>query len=430
MRAAFYECDVTPPLGGYMPGYGKKILANDVHERLYSRAAVMEKDGESFAIVAIDTCYVPEEMHKIVTDRIYEYTKMEPERVCITSTHTHRGAPITDSPNIDCFADDAYKDVFFRLTADAVILAYKRLEEVSVKFGVTQVEELSFNRNFVFDDGVARTNFRRPGRVRPLGGTDPDLSVITFEKDGKPIGAIVNYACHLDCTGGVDGYSGDYASVMEKELQKKFGNEFVSLFVPGTCGDINHIDVRRIDRDGSMPQKWHREMGRILSSAALEIMNNSAQAEGKIAVSKEILRIERRLATAEDVNEKLKKILDNGDSGMRVRGLMYYATVNTLQYSDLYVQVIRIGDICIYALPGEVYVKFGLDIKKNSPFPYNIVIENSNSYCGYIPTKEAFEPQNDIYEATLCFHSCHIPEAGEMMVEKALKMSEKLRKEQ
>jgi len=26
MRAAFYECDVTPPLGGYMPGYGRNKL--------------------------------------------------------------------------------------------------------------------------------------------------------------------------------------------------------------------------------------------------------------------------------------------------------------------------------------------------------------------------------------------------------------------
>jgi len=49
-------------------------------------------------------------------------------------------------------------------------------------------------------------------------------------------------------------------------------------------------------------------------------------------------------------------------------------------------------------------------------------VENCNSYCGYVPTKRAFESDCDLYETTLCHHSCLVPEAGGMMVEKLLSM--------
>lgn len=429
MRAAFYECDVTPPLGGYMRGYGKKRIALDVKNRLYARAAVVENNGEIIAIVAIDTVNILKGMHKIVTDRIYEYTGIEPSRVCITSTHTHTGAPIFDNPEIDCYSDKAYTDVFLRLTADAVILAYKRLEEVTVKFGVAPVEGIAFNRNFIFEDGVARTNFRRPGRVRPFGGTDPDLSVVTFEKDGDPVGSIINFSCHSDCTGFGDAYSGDYTSAMEDELKKAYGQKFVSLFALAPCGDINHIDVERTDREGTMPKNWHREMGKILSSAALDIMKKSVPIDGSVAVKKETIRLKRRVADDDYINDRLRKIQESGDGIMRIRSLLNYRSMNTEEYSELYLQVIKIGDLCLHILPGEIYVKFALDIKKNSTFPHNVVIENANSPCGYIPTKDAFDSKHDIYGTMPTPLGGYMPEAGDMMVEKILKMSEELRKE-
>ena len=65
MRAAFYECDVTPPLGGYMSGHYRKDLAEDVIDKLYAKALVVESDGELVAIVTVDTLIVPEEMREI-----------------------------------------------------------------------------------------------------------------------------------------------------------------------------------------------------------------------------------------------------------------------------------------------------------------------------------------------------------------------------
>ena len=60
-------------------------------ERLYAKAVVVESEGELAAIVAVDTCIIPAEMHEIVTKRIHDYTGIEPGLVCIHSNHTHKG---------------------------------------------------------------------------------------------------------------------------------------------------------------------------------------------------------------------------------------------------------------------------------------------------------------------------------------------------
>ena len=74
MRAAFYESDVTPPLGGYMWGHYREKRATEVHERLHAKAVVIEEGDGLAAIVVIDSCAIPEGMREAVTARITEYT--------------------------------------------------------------------------------------------------------------------------------------------------------------------------------------------------------------------------------------------------------------------------------------------------------------------------------------------------------------------
>jgi hypothetical protein len=55
------------------------------------------------------------------------------------------------------------------------------------------------------------------------------------------------------------------------------------------------------------------------------------------------------------------------------------------------VQAFRIGDLAIAALPTEVFVEIGLDIKRRSPFKQTIVGELANDWFGYLPTDAGFE---------------------------------------
>ena len=425
MRASFYESDITPPLGGYLYGNYCEQIADGVAEKLYAKALVVEDGGNIAAMVAIDSCTIPADLHDIVTKRIYDYTGIAPECVSISSTHTHKGIPIHDSPDINCFADDAYRDVCYRLIADAVILAYKRLgdEEVEVSYGTGEVKDVAHNRNGEVADGTYRTHVRmRDDLVRPIGEVDESLNIITFSKNGKKIGAVVNFSCHLDCTGGKKmEYSGDYAAVLSGILKEKYGSDFVSLFVTGACGNVNHHPS-----DKNVPVKTYIRIGQEIAEEALKVIENSKPVAGGVSVCKELIEIERRKPDEATVDKINNKGTDKPMREMLLMNYMYYKHTNKETHSKLYVQSIRIGDVALAVLPGEIYASTGLAIKAKSPFAKTIVVENSNSSCGYVPTRDLFGDNCLLYESMLCYGSCLVPEASDIIESKALELLKKI----
>ena len=111
---------------------------------------------------------------------------------------------------------------------------------------------------------------------------------------------------------------------------------------------------------------------------------------------------------------------------MRARNLLRYAEGAQAPTDTLLLQVIRIGEVGIYAFAGEIYADFGRAIKARAGLPRVIVATNCNSHGGYIPTPAAFAEGYDLYETSLCQGSRHTPEAGEQMVEMLLAMEKKL----
>ena len=140
-----------------------------------------------------------------------------------------------------------------------------------------------------------------------------------------------------------------------------------------------------------------------------------------LSVKKETLTIPTREAEKYATRERVAELAAKGDM-MRARNLVYYQATNKDTEKTLLMQTVKLGDVAFYFFPGEIFVDFGKAIKARATAKHVMVVENCNSYCGYVPTKRAFEPDCDLYETTLCFHSCLVPEAGELMVEKLLEM--------
>lgn len=425
MRTAFYECDITPPLGCYIPGHYRDIKAVDVADKLYAKAVVVENDGSVAALVCVDTVVVPDNMHDAVTQRVFEYTGIKPDNVCICSNHSHAGAPIQSTPDIDCYEDAPYKDVFIRLAADAIILAYKRLDEATARFAETDVTGFAYNRTFILDDGSYVTHGRgKTNIVDVFGKIDPALSVVMFERDGMPIGAIINYSCHQCCMNQLcDHYSGDYSSIISKKLKEVYGNDFVSLFIIGCCGDVNHVNP---DINVPIPDTLYIEIGEILADATIEALKNSVDTTGTVAVLKKPLTIKKRIADNEFLKKKVTEYLEMNNF-TRMRNMLYYTGANKTDSETVYVQAIRIGDTCIYALPGEIFAETGIAIKEKSPFKYNMVSELTNTETGYIPPSRAFGEHDKLYETSLCFHSYFVPEAEDILISEAINLANELK---
>ncbi len=422
MKVAFYESDLTPPLGGFVWGHYNDVRCYEVQNRLYARAIVTEVAGEVSAIVCIDSCVIPAEMHDIVTARIFEYTGIPAERVCLCSNHTHWGMPIGDSPEINCYADSAYRDVCYRVVADTVTLAYHRLAEGNAVFGSSELYGYAFCRDYYLKRGVGVTfNAKNEEIDHMLSEIDPAVNVMLFKHGDTPVGALVNYSLHQCCgpatAQGLKAYTGDYASVLEKELKKVYGPDFVCVFLLAPCGDINHINTAH-----EKPYHTNVEIGEALAEKVLEaLLVATPVAADTLTVKKELLTVPTRQAEKYETRERVAELAAKGDM-MRARNLVYYHATNKDTEKALWMQTVKLGDVALYFFPGEIFVDFGKQIKARTTAARVMVVENCNSYCGYVPTKRAFDSDCDLYETTLCHHSCLVPEAGEMMVEKLLSM--------
>ena len=119
--------------------------------------------------------------------------------------------------------------------------------------------------------------------------------------------------------------------------------------------------------------------------------------------------------------EKDKYYANINSSFLRIRSLILANTLQSNPDATKQIKIIlkafKIGNVCLYFMPGEIFVKFGLRLKKESPIKNSMVIELSNSHLGYIPTPEAFGENCDLYEANLTYKSI-IPEGGDIMIDK------------
>ncbi len=439
LKCGFYEKEFTPPLGCCMSGYFTKRLAEGVKVPLCVKAlAVQSNDGNCVILVTLDAQFLMNSVYQTAVKRITEATGVPAENIMINATHIHTGGPVKDYDNIPFYEmDKEFLNVYSRIIGDCAVLAYQRLAPAAVTYAKKDVRGVSFVRVYRMKDGSLRTN---PGRQNPdiveaMTDIDPELPVLFFlGEDGNPKGAVVNFALHHDCVGGTL-YSSDYSGVMARELKKTFGMDFITVFLNGACGDINHVDVNMPappDRDVS-PQIGKRLADEVVSLYSVAKTINVDVVNAKMEVLK-IPRLKVSDADVKKAEELIEKIpleglcidMSNPESDVYKRANAEYLLEFHKKPLELEVpvQAIRIGDAVIFSSSGELFNEIGKEMKQNSPFSINLVAElaNGGPSC-YVPTKRAFTPT--VYESQT--GTAHlIPEAAEMIAECAVKLANKL----
>lgn len=440
LKCAFYESDITPLLYSNMPGYFSERPGRDIKDKIYAKAVVFEGgNGVKVAMVAVDANFITEDFCSTAVDRIVAHTDIKAENITISATHIHNGGPMVDWGKL-VKRDEAYVKFSAEKAADAVIVADLHLRPVKAGYANGCVEDISFNRIYVMKDGTLQTNpgKHNPDIVRPQDGIDPDVTVLRVDdaESGEPLGAIVNFACHEDCVGQL-AFSGDFASQLSDRLKEAYGIHFVSVFFPGTCGNINHFDVNT-DKD-TVPD-YYRIMGDKLAAEVKRVWPQAEYTDDDSVYSvREYLSIKKRMVDADMHAEcerivKTVKLREDEEIGSQsdpdqLSAVFAYDLLNyskdTSEYKRVPVQYIRVGGFAFYCLPGEVFVQYGRRIKAESPLKRRFIFTNSNGLYGYIPLPDMFMPT--VYESRLGCTSYLEPRAGEMITAEALELARKER---
>jgi neutral ceramidase len=435
LTAGASATDVTPPRGCPMAGYYSVRGAEGTHDPLFAKAVVLEKDGVKVALVALDLISTTRGLVEETRKQIEKETGIPGKHVMISATHSHTGPVLWDgSPRADILsggsqiAKDYMKELPSKI-ADAVKKADAARKPARASFAAGKEDGLAFNRRFHMQDGSVGWNpgKKNPKIVRPAGPTDPSVPVVVFEtaedKQPRPIATYVNFAMHLDTVGGLY-YSADYPFTLARSLGAVKGDDMVTLFTTGTCGDINHINV-----GSDRPQKGHAEAARIGTRLAAEVLrtfeNLKPAADGPLRVSSALVELPLPAVTPDDA-AAAKLVIADVQAGKKPapKFLDQVQAFKALDVSarlgkplSVEVQVISLGeDLAWVSLPGEIFVDLGLQIKRGSPFKQTMIAELANGSIGYVPTRVAYAEGNYEVVSARCAAG-----SGEKLVDEAVK---------
>ncbi len=412
MKIGIYERETTPFLGNTLSGYFNVRYAEEVKDKLYAKAAVID-DGENvFAMAAVDACSISTVFCDKVMDRITSLTPIKREYIMLSATHAHTSIPemFGNEDKGENDFDAFYIDWLAYAVADTVISAYQAREEGKIKYASEELHGICFVRNYILKNGVVRTN---PGRlnpeiVEPIANADHNLPALYFENaSGKPLGVVYSYGCHQDCV-ETSQISGDYSSQVAKSLKGEYGCDFVSIYFNGTSGNVNDVNVNVEKPDDP---DLYRSYGDKIAAKLSEMKASANEITGKLSVAYGTKLYNSRVPTPCEI-EELERVaysvelpegvtLDASSPKPLFDACMARLTLkfvhNAPKYYEVRMQVVKLGRLMLFALPGEVFTQFGERIKAAFPESDIFLASLSNNSWSYMPTKESYLPE--LYES-------------------------------
>ena len=412
LKAGSASANITPPLGTRIPGGFRPRYAENVDDELFAKAVVIDNGTTRIAIVTCDLIAIPEKIADAAKARIAERCDIPAAHVMVNATHTHTAVAIADLLGVD--EDPGYTEWVPLKIADAVELAVWRLKPARVGFASVDEERITFNRRWHMKNGTVRFNpgIEHPDLVEPTGTIDPELAMMYVEAtdDGTPISAVANFSLHYIGTDNGNALSADYFGHFDRLMRHYLGDTCISLLWNAASGQINNTDFSGRTKWTASGHQQAVKMANVLAGhfiveKQLMEMHETLDLSGDLAT----LTFQRKEITAEDL-EVAEQVLSvpQGTYDAYETGPFSWVVGEPIPQAlvDVYahecqrlaklpaqmtapIQVIRLGEAAIVALPGEVFVETGMNIKSKSDANPTFLVSLANGYIGYICTDKA-----------------------------------------
>jgi neutral ceramidase len=446
-KAGFAEREIAPDLGMEVPGGYGKSFGKVINDPPKVRAAIFDDGKKRVAIVGIDALVIRRETTIAARKLVQEKTGLPPECVLLGASHSHTSGPVGmilpgeydhASPHVQDLAyqksscaDPKYLDRVVQGIADAVAAADAAKTGAHLSFGAGHEPNVSYNRRQRMKNGLSFSHAGRgnPDIVNYAGPIDPEVGVIgAWTPDGKPLGVVVNFACHA--TTGPSAFSANWIYYLEKTVRGGLGAQIPVVFLQGCCGDITQVD----NLDPFAPKNgdyYGQLVGGSVGAEALKVLFRAERSAGPFTVDAQAKtwRIPRRIPDPARVErcladtKRLPKEVGTTEWTFAKEIVLLDALLAREKDMEVEVQVVQLGPVVMVTNPAEFFVEAGLEIKKRSKFPLTFPVELANGCAGYVPTEEAFGARGGGYETRLTSYSNLEITAARQFVEAGLDLA-------
>lgn len=409
-RAGAAATNITPPLGLPLVGGWSPVPAAYVHDELHARALVLDDGTTRLAIVVSDNLGIPRHVLDAARRTVSEKAGLPAENILLSATHTHSAASSRGAGGITERPLDDYQRFLAQRIADAVLCAIHNLEPAEIGWGAGHEPTQVFNRRWRMKPGpelrnpfggVDQVRMNPPGGhpnlLEPAGPTDPEIAFLAVRSTaGRPIALLANYSLHYVGGNEATAVSADYYGMFAERIGELLGAAgqdppFVGIMSNGTSGNINNIDFRLAQRPKYPP---YQKMRIVANMVAAEVWKACQTLDYRqwapLAAAAREVPIAVRVPGPEEIRraEAILKDPPKFHNREEVYARRVLAMKDYPARIPLFLQALRIGDLGIAAIPNEVFVEIGLEIKKTSPLARTFVVSLANGSYGYLPTPE------------------------------------------
>ncbi|HNX55770.1 MAG TPA: neutral/alkaline non-lysosomal ceramidase N-terminal domain-containing protein [Prolixibacteraceae bacterium] len=406
LQANVATINITPPLEMKytLGGYGERMNkpATAVHDPIFAKALVVKKDNTKFAIVTLDILGLPTNVKVDLMKRLSK-EGWSAENIMLLPSHSHGSLEMAainsknklNSPQIGIFQPELLEFLLMQLET-LIKSADQNYQSVKIGTASQQIEGLNRNRR------------KDPDVDRDMTVTRVDL------ENGKPLAVLVNWTAHPTFIGGKDmQVSAEWPGYLQSELQKMIGNNVTTMYYNGAEGDQSPV----LDASGDAYTKI-QIYGKQVAEKAFGIYKTIKPKVVKI------FNFQYQTIVLPE-HQAHPSFMKTGGEEYGLNEQTVKVVMNMLAPVKVGISAVRIGNLVIVGVPGEMTAVLGKQVKtnlKNAGAKCVTIGGLANEWISYILDKEQYL-HGEGYESSVSFFG---PDLGQLMVDKVTQTAKPL----
>jgi hypothetical protein len=389
LLAGVGRVDLTPPLSmkAALGGYGARDSkpAIGVHDAVWAKAVMLTQGERKFVLVTADVLAFPYQFKAAVMQRL-SADGWNANQVLLLPSHSHTSfdmmalhpANVFQNRQVGLFHKELYEYTADKL-AQVVRDAGKR--QVPILAGSTTVSVPERNRN----------------RRRGLTTHDTALTVTRLDTTkGEPLAVLVNWTAHPTFMDENDMmFSGDWPGHLQRTVEALVGQGMTTLYYNGAEGDQSPVPPPNCSSHWERAERYGREMG-ILAWRAFEKVK--PREVKTFAYHTETISLPKR--------QWHPDFMKTGGAEYGLDEAKMQGFVDQLNPTETHSTCLRLGDLVILGVPGEMATELGMEIKSRAQKATgagSVTIGGlADEWVSYILSAEEYRKGG--YEASMSFY--------------------------
>lgn len=406
-RAGVARMDITPPmeLKASLGGYGARMNepAIGVHDRIYAKALFLSDGVKQFALVSADVLAFPPGVKSAVVEYLVD-SGWKNEEIMLLPSHSHTSIDMSalnpknnlGIPQIGFFHEELFQLTVERL-AKVIIEASKSPAPVSV--GTSTIQLSGWNRNRRKDNTICET----------------DLTITRIDRlAGDPLAVLVNWTAHPTLMGSRDMmFSGGRPGHLQRTLEALIDRGVKAMYHNGAQADQSPVSRENSGGSWERAERYGRELGII---AWEEWQKVKPVPLTDFAYNLAEINLPKRVAHPD--------FMQTGGTEYGMNEELVEHITNRLIPSKTHSISLRLGDVIITGVPGEIAAQLGISIKsavREETGVKNVAIGGlADEWVSYILSAEEYRKGG--YEASVSFYG---EKLGQCIVEGSIRSASK-----